>query len=197
MPKQVNNGVNTPRLLAKYREDIAPKLADEFGIKNPMAVPKLVKVVVSVGLGEVLNNRNATQAVQKDLALITGQKPGTRLAKKSISNFGLRKGQPIGQMVTLRHNRMWYFLDRLINIALPRVRDFRGLSTKSFDGQGNFSLGLRDQVIFPEIDYNEIDKLRGFQTTIVTSTADDHRSLRLLELLGAPFANRIGNEAKN
>ena len=150
-------------------------------------VPKVVKTVVNIGLGEALDSSNVVQIVSRDLQLITGQKPIERKAKKSIANFKLREGQVIGLSVTLRGDRMWFFLDRLLNIALPRVRDFRGVSKKSFDGNGNYSLGLQEQVIFPEIDYNEIDKLRGMQINIVTSSDSDVESRKLRELLGMPF----------
>ena len=159
----------------------------EFKFKNNLMVPKVVKTVVNIGLGEALDSSNVVQIVSRDLQLITGQKPIERKAKKSIANFKLREGQVIGLSVTLRGDRMWFFLDRLLNIALPRVRDFRGVSKKSFDGNGNYSLGLQEQVIFPEIDYNEIDKLRGMQINIVTSSDSDVESRKLLELLGMPF----------
>ena len=150
-------------------------------------VPKVVKTVVNIGLGEALDSSNVVQIVSRDLQLITGQKPIERKAKKSIANFKLREGQVIGLSVTLRGDRMWFFLDNLLNMALPRVRDFRGVSKKSFDGNGNYSLGLQEQVIFPQIDYNEIDKLRGMQINIVTSSDSDAESRKLLELLGMPF----------
>ena len=150
-------------------------------------VPKVVKTVVNIGLGEALDSSNVVQIVSRDLQLITGQKPIERKAKKSIANFKLREGQVIGLSVTLRGDRMWFFLDNLLNMALPRVRDFRGVSKKSFDGNGNYSLGLQEQVIFPQIDYNEIDKLRGMQINIVTSSDSDTESRKLLELLGMPF----------
>ena len=149
--------------------------------------PKVVKTVVNIGLGEALDSSNVVQIVSRDLQLITGQKPIERKAKKSIANFKLREGQVIGLSVTLRGDRMWFFLDNLLNMALPRVRDFRGVSKKSFDGNGNYSLGLQEQVIFPQIDYNEIDKLRGMQINIVTSSDSDTESRKLLELLGMPF----------
>ena len=162
-------------------------MVKEFKFKNNLMVPKVVKTVVNIGLGEALDSSNVVQIVSRDLQLITGQKPIERKAKKSIANFKLREGQVIGLSVTLRGDRMWFFLDRLLNIALPRVRDFRGVSKKSFDGNGNYSLGLQEQVIFPEIDYNEIDKLRGMQINIVTSSDSDAESRKLLELLGMPF----------
>ena len=176
-----------PRLKDKYKNEIVPEMVKEFKFKNNLMVPKVLKTVVNIGLGEALDSSNVVQIVSRDLQLITGQKPIERKAKKSIANFKLREGQVIGLSVTLRGDRMWFFLDRLLNIALPRVRDFRGVSKKSFDGNGNYSLGLQEQVIFPEIDYNEIDKLRGMQINIVTSSDSDVESRKLLELLGMPF----------
>ena len=176
-----------PRLKDKFKDEIVPEMVKEFKFKNNLMVPKGVKTVVNIGLGEALDSSNVVQIVSRDLQLITGQKPIERKAKKSIANFKLREGQVIGLSVTLRGDRMWFFLDRLLNIALPRVRDFRGVSKKSFDGNGNYSLGLQEQVIFPEIDYNEIDKLRGMQINIVTSSDSDVESRKLLELLGMPF----------
>ena len=176
-----------PRLKDKFKNEIVPEMVKEFKFKNNLMVPKVVKTVVNIGLGEALDSSNVVQIVSRDLQLITGQKPIERKAKKSIANFKLREGQVIGLSVTLRGDRMWFFLDRLLNIALPRVRDFRGVSKKSFDGNGNYSLGLQEQVIFPEIDYNEIDKLRGVQINIVTSSDSDAESRKLLELLGMPF----------
>ena len=176
-----------PRLKDKFKNEIVPVMVKEFKFKNNLMVPKVVKTVVNIGLGEALDSSNVVQIVSRDLQLITGQKPIERKAKKSIANFKLREGQVIGLSVTLRGDRMWFFLDRLLNIALPRVRDFRGVSKKSFDGNGNYSLGLQEQVIFPEIDYNEIDKLRGMQINIVTSSDSDAESRKLLELLGMPF----------
>jgi len=176
-----------PRLKDKFKNEIVPEMVKEFKFKNNLMVPKVVKTVVNIGLGEALDSSNVVQIVSRDLQLITGQKPIERKAKKSIANFKLREGQVIGLSVTLRGDRMWFFLDRLLNIALPRVRDFRGVSKKSFDGNGNYSLGLQEQVIFPEIDYNEIDKLRGMQINIVTSSDSDTESRKLLELLGMPF----------
>ena len=167
--------------------EIVPEMVKEFKFKNNLMVPKVVKTVVNIGLGEALDSSNVVQIVSRDLQLITGQKPIERKAKKSIANFKLREGQVIGLSVTLRGDRMWFFLDNLLNMALPRVRDFRGVSKKSFDGNGNYSLGLQEQVIFPQIDYNEIDKLRGMQINIVTSSDSDTESRKLLELLGMPF----------
>ena len=178
-----------PRLKSKYTEEIIPAMMTEFDFENKLRVPRVSKVVVNVGLGEALVSSNVVQTVARDLQLITGQKPIERKAKKSIANFKLREGQVIGLSVTLRSNNMWFFLDKLFNVALPRVRDFRGVSSKSFDGNGNYSLRLQEQVIFPEIDYNEIDKLRGMQINIVTTSNSDEETKKLLELLGMPFGN--------
>ena len=178
-----------PRLKSKYIEEIIPAMMTEFSFENKLRVPRVSKVVVNVGLGEALVSSNVVQTVARDLQLITGQKPIERKAKKSIANFKLREGQVIGLSVTLRANNMWFFLDKLFNVSLPRVRDFRGVSSKSFDGNGNYSLGLQEQVIFPEIDYNEIDKLRGMQINIVTNSNSDEETKKLLELLGMPFGN--------
>jgi len=176
-----------PRLKSKYSDEIIPEMMKEFNFTNRLRVPRVSKVIVNVGLGEALTTSNVIQVVARDLQLITGQKPIERKAKKSIANFKLREGQIIGLSVTLRSSNMWFFLDKLFNISLPRVRDFRGVSGKSFDGNGNYSLGLQEQVIFPEIDYNEIDKLRGMQINIVTTSDNDNETKRLLELLGMPF----------
>ena len=178
-----------PRLKSKYIEEIIPAMMTEFSFENKLRVPRVSKVVVNVGLGEALVSSNVVQTVARDLQLITGQKPIERKAKKSIANFKLREGQVIGLSVTLRSNNMWFFLDKLFNVSLPRVRDFRGVSSKSFDGNGNYSLGLQEQVIFPEIDYNEFDKLRGMQINIVTTSNSDEETKKLLELLGMPFGN--------
>ena len=178
-----------PRLKSKYIEEIIPAMMTEFSFENKLRVPRVSKVVVNVGLGEALVSSNVVQTVARDLQLITGQKPIERKAIKSIANFNLREGQVIGLSVTLRSNNMWFFLDKLFNVSLPRVRDFRGVSSKSFDGNGNYSLGLQEQVIFPEIDYNEIDKLRGMQINIVTTSNSDEETKKLLELLGMPFGN--------
>jgi len=177
-----------PRLLERYLSEIAPSLQQEFGYKNPMEIPKLSKVVLNVGLGEALVNANALDAVTRQLAIISGQKAVTTKAKKSIAGFKLREGSTIGAMVTLRSHRMYEFVDRMINAALPRIRDFRGMSRTAFDGRGSYSMGIREQVIFPEIDYNQIDKIRGFQVTLVTTAKTDQEAFRLLELLGMPFA---------
>ena len=181
---------SAPRLLEVYRRDVVPALQREFGLPNVMQVPRITKVMLNIGLGEAISSGSALQAATNDLAKVCGQKPHVRRAKKSISNFNLREGQVVGVSATLHSDKMWFFLDRLINIALTRVRDFRGIPPNSFDGQGNYTLGITEQVIFPEIDYNEIDKLRGLQVTVVTSTSSDEQALRLCELLGFPFAKR-------
>ncbi len=177
-----------PRMLERYRQEVAPAMVRDFSYANVMEIPRVTKVVVNVGLGESLLNPRALEAAMGDLTAIVGQRPVTTKARKSIAGFKLRKDMTIGAMVTLRGRRMWEFLDRLINVALPRIRDFRGISRHSFDGRGNFSLGLREQVIFPEIDYNSVDRLRGLQIAIVTTAKTDEESLRLLEHLGMPFS---------
>ena len=176
-----------PRLKDKYREEIVPVLMREFGYRNIMEAPRLVKVVVNIGLGEALQNAKALDAASEDLAIITGQKPIITRAKRSIAGFKLRAGNPIGVKVTLRGNRMYDFLDRVMNVALPRQRDVRGVSPDSFDGRGNYTLGIREQLVFPEIDYNKIDKVRGMEITIVTTAKTDEEARRLLQLLGMPF----------
>jgi len=178
------------RLKERYQKDVVPALQKEFGYKNVMAVPRIEKVVVNMGLGEATSNAKIVDTGADELARITGQKSATRRAKKSIAQFKVRKGQSIGTMVTLRGNHMWEFLDRLLNIALPRVRDFRGVSANSFDGRGNFTLGIRDQLVFPEIEYDKIDKMRGMEITIVTSARDDEQARALLQLLGMPFSKK-------
>ena len=175
------------RLRERFQTEILPSLQRELGFANPMQVPRLEKVVVNIGMGEAIANGRALDAASADLAAITGQKPLVRKAKRSIAQFRLRDGMSIGLKVTLRGERMYEFLDRLMNAALPRIRDFRGVPSKSFDGRGNYSLGLREQLVFPEIDYDKIDKLRGLEITIVTSARTDQESRRLLELLGMPF----------
>ena len=177
----------TTRLKEKFSREIAPALAKELGLTNPMAVPRLHKIVVNMGVGEATQNSKILDPLANDLGNITGQKPVITKAKKSIAAFKVRAGMPIGAMVTLRGDRMYEFIDRLINIALPRVRDFRGVSTKSFDGRGNYTLGLRDQLIFPEIDYAKVDKLKGMNVTIVTTARDDNQARALLKHLGMPF----------
>ncbi len=176
-----------PRLKVTYREDVTSALTTEFGYANPMQIPKPTKVVLNIGIGESLDNRNALDAALGDLTIIAGQKPIIQRAKKSISNFKLREGMQVGLSVTLRGQRMWDFLDRLINLTLPRVRDFHGISRRSFDGRGNYSIGFQEQIVFPEIDYNAIDRLRGLQVTIVTTANTDEEGRRMLELLGMPF----------
>ncbi len=177
----------TLRLKEKYYKEVVPALMKELGLKNVMEVPRIEKVVLNIGVGEGKDNAKALEAAARDLAIISGQKPVIRRARKSIAGFRLRKGQPIGVKVTLRGDRMWAFLDRLINIALPRVRDFRGVSPHAFDGRGNYSLGFREQLVFPEIDYDKIDKVRGLQVTIVTTAETDEEAYKLLEKLGMPF----------
>src|SRR5215813_6680489 len=175
------------RLKEKYLKEIAPALRKEFGYKNPMSVPKLEKVVINVGLGEAIQNAKVIEVAVSDLATISGQKPVVTKAKKSIAAFKLREGMSIGAVVTLRGDRMYEFLDRFMNIALPRVRDFRGVSPKSFDGRGNYTIGLRDQLIFPEIDFGKIDKARGMNVCIVTTAKTDEEARSLLRHLGMPF----------
>ncbi|MCE2458294.1 MAG: 50S ribosomal protein L5 [Dehalococcoidia bacterium] len=177
-----------PRLLQMLRNDVGPQMIQDFGYTSTMQVPKLDKIVLNIGMGEALTNARAMEAATGDLTAISGQKPLVTRAKRSIAQFKIRDGMPIGLTVTLRGSRMWEFYDRLVNSALPRIRDFQGVSRNSFDGRGNYSLGLRDQVIFPEIDYNAIDRLRGLQIVIVTTAPNDQEGLRLLELLGMPFA---------
>ncbi|HEV7239947.1 MAG TPA: 50S ribosomal protein L5 [Thermoanaerobaculia bacterium] len=176
-----------PRLKELYQKEVRRKLQDEFEIKNPMAVPKVEKVVLNMGMGEAISNAKILDAAVDELATITGQKPVVTKAKKSIASFKLREGQSIGTMVTLRGEKMYEFLDRLINIALPRVRDFRGLPTKSFDGRGNYTLGIRDHLIFPEIDPVKVDKSKGMNITIVTTAKTDEQARVLLRELGMPF----------
>ena len=175
------------RLRDKYKTEIKGALQKELGLENTMAVPRLEKIVVNMGLGEATQNVKMMDPLVQDLALITGQKPVTTKAKKSIAAFKVREGMPIGAMVTLRGDKMYEFLDRLISVALPRVRDFRGVSSKSFDGRGNYTLGLRDQLIFPEIDYAKVDKVKGMNVTIVTSAKDDNGARTLLKYFGMPF----------
>jgi len=177
-----------PRLLERYRGEMVPQLMKEFNYSNTMQVPRLVKIVLNIGLGEALTNQNAMESARKDLMAITGQRPVITKARKSIANFKLRAGQSIGQMVTLRGYRMYEFFDRLVNAALPRIRDFRGLSQESFDQGANYSFGLRELIMFPEIDYNTVDKMRGFQMTFVTTARSKDESRRLLQLLGMPFS---------
>ena len=175
------------RLKEKYQKEVIPALQKEFGYKNVMAVPKVHKVVVNMGLGEATSNAKIVDTGADELARITGQKPVVRRAKKSIAAFKVRKGMPIGTMVTLRGERMWEFLDRLMTIALPRVRDFKGVSPRGFDGRGNYTLGLRDQLLFPEIDYMKVDKARGMNVSVVTTAKTDEEARKLLQFLGMPF----------
>jgi len=175
------------RLQERYVREVAPALTREFGYRNPMSVPRVVKVVINMGLGEAIQNAKILDAAVSDLATLTGQKPVVTKAKKSIAAFKLREGMNIGTMVTLRGDRMYEFLDRFMNIALPRVRDFRGVSAKSFDGRGNYTIGLRDQLIFPEIDFGKVDKVRGMNVCIVTTAKTDEEARALLRQLGMPF----------
>ncbi len=175
------------RLREKYQKDVVPALKKEFGYKNVMAIPKVTKVVINMGLGEATSNAKIIDTAADELGKITGQKAAVRRASKSIAQFKVRQGQPIGVMVTLRGERMYEFLDRLITIALPRVRDFKGISSKGFDGRGNYTLGLRDQIIFPEIDYMKVDKARGMNVSVVTTAKTDEEARKLLQLIGLPF----------
>jgi len=175
------------RLKDRYDEEIAPALTQRFGIENPMRIPRLEKIVVNMGVGEASQNSRALDGAMEDLAKITGQKAQMRRARKSIAGFKIREGMPVGARVTLRGERMWEFLDRLVSVALPRVRDFRGVSPNSFDGHGNYALGLREQLIFPEISYDAIDASRGLDVAVVTTTESDEEARELLRLLGMPF----------
>lgn len=179
----------TPRLKERYREEVLPALMKEFGYDNVMRAPRPQKMTVNIGLGEAVSEAKALDSASGDVAVITGQKPVITRAKRSIANFKLREGMPIGVMTTVRGDRMWEFLDRLLNAALPRIRDFQGVSPNSFDGRGNFSLGIREQLIFPEIDYDKVERIRGLQVTIATTATTDEEGKRLLELLGMPFAS--------
>jgi len=180
----------TPRLLERYRSEVIPAMVKTFNYDNVMRVPRITKVVLNIGMGEALQNAKALDAAANDLAIISGQKPVITKAKRSIAAFKLREGNPIGVTVTLRGARMWSFLDRLMNIALPRQRDFRGVSPDAFDGRGNYSLGLREQLVWPEIQYDKIDKVRGMAVTIVTTARTDEEGRQLLHLLGMPFRQR-------
>ena len=175
------------RLKDRYNEEIAPALKERFGIENPMRIPRLEKIVVNMGVGEASQNSRALDGAMEDLATITGQKAQIRRARKSIASFKIREGMPVGARATLRGERMWEFLDRLVSVALPRVRDFRGISPNSFDGHGNYALGLREQLIFPEISYDAIDTTRGLDVAVVTTTESDEEARELLRLLGMPF----------
>jgi large subunit ribosomal protein L5 len=176
------------RLKEKYIKDIMPQMMKKFGYKNVMQVPKVDKVVINMGLGEAIQNVKVLEAAEKELAAITGQKPVITKARKAIANFKLREGMPIGCKVTLRHERMYEFLDRLLNLALPRIRDFKGVSGKAFDGRGNYALGIREQIIFPEIDYDKIDKIKGMNIVIATTAKNDEEAKALLQLMGMPFS---------
>ena len=181
----------TPRMRDLYREEIVPTMMREFGFTNPMQVPRIQKIVVNIGLGEALTNGRAMENATGDLTAITGQKPIITRARKSIAGFKIREGNPIGTCVTLRGARMYHFLERFINMSLPRIRDFRGIPRRGFDGRGNFSIGIREQIIFPEIDYNSIDRIRGLQVTITTTAPDDAVATRMLELYGMPFVREV------
>src|SRR5438309_6144013 len=183
-----------PRLRQRYERDVVPALVRDFNYQNPMQVPRLAKVTVNIGVGEAIANAKALDAAVRDVGIITGQKPIVKKARKSIAQFKLREGQNVGVTVTLRGERMWEFLDRLMNAALPRTRDFRGVPARSFDGLGNFTLGLREQLIFPEISYDQVDKARGLEISIVTTARTDQEARRMLELLGMPF-QREGDAA--
>ena len=188
-PRRGHHAGEWAGLRLRYRDEVIPALQKEFNYTNPMQVPRLTKIVVNIGLGETLTNAKALDAAVGDLAQITGQKPIVTRARRSIAQFRLRTGNPIGAKVTLRGQHMWDFLERLTRLALPRIRDFRGVPSKSFDGRGNYSLGLREQLAFPEIDYDKIDRLRGLEVSIVTTAETDEESKRLLQLLGMPFAS--------
>lgn len=187
----MSDGRETPRLKARYQDEVKSQLQADLGLGNPMQVPKLAKIVVNTGVGDAVQDAKAIDSVVEDLALITGQRPTVTEARKSVAGFRLRKGMPIGAKVTLRDDRMWEFFDRLLSVALPRVRDFRGLSPKSFDGQGNYTFGVTEQLIFPEIDYDQIDRVRGMDITIVTTADNDEHARALLEALGFPFAGSV------
>ena len=181
---------NTPNLKKLYQDEVAPALMQKFGYKSTMQIPRLEKIVLNVGCSEARENAKVLDAVVSDLTAITGQKAVVTKAKKSVANFKLREGMPIGAKVTLRGNKMWEFLDRLFNVALPRVRDFRGISADSFDGRGNYALGVKEQLIFPEIEYDKIDKIRGMDIVVCTTAQTDEEARALLKLVGAPFATR-------
>ncbi len=181
---------NTPNLKKLYQDEVAPALMQKFGYKSTMQIPRLEKIVVNVGCSEARENAKVLDAVVSDLTTITGQKAVVTKAKKSVANFKLREGMPIGAKVTLRGNKMWEFLDRLFNVALPRVRDFQGINPNSFDGRGNYALGIKEQLIFPEIEYDKIDKIRGMDIVVCTTAKTDEEARELLKLVGAPFAGR-------
>ena len=180
-----------PRLKAHYTTTVQPKLREEFGFTNPHQVPKLVKIVLNVGMGEAASDQKLLESVLEELGIISGQKANVNRAKKSIANFKLREGMPVGASVTLRGDRMWFFLDRLISTAVPRIRDFRGLPSKSFDGRGNYTMGIREQIIFPEIDFDSVKKIHGMDLTFVTSTDKDDEGFALLRELGMPFRGQV------
>lgn len=180
-----------PRLKTHYHNHVKPRLQEQFGYVNPHQIPGLEKIVVNVGVGEASKDQKLLDSVVEELATITGQRPVVNRAKKSISNFSLREGMPVGASVTLRQDRMWYFLDRLISTAIPRVRDFRGLNTRSFDGRGNYTIGIREQIIFPEIDYDRVNRIHGMDITVVTSTDKDDEAFALLRELGFPFRGEV------
>jgi large subunit ribosomal protein L5 len=182
-----NGAGEQPRLQKYYQDQVRSKLQQQFGFKSVMQTPRLEKVVLNVGIGEAAKNAKLLDSVAEELGLITGQKPTVRRAKKAISNFGLRQGMPIGVSVTLRRDRMWEFVDRFINVAVPRIRDFRGLPTRSFDGRGNYTLGIKEQLIFPEIDYDKVQKIHGMDITFVTTAVNDEEGMSLLRELGMPF----------
>ena len=185
----------TPRLLERYRSDVHSKLMDEFAYRNPFQVPTLSKIVVNVGVGEAAANPKLLEKAAEELAVITGQKPIIRRARKSVANFKLRAGQSIGCMVTLRGYRMWEFLDRLTSVALPRVRDFKGTSPKAFDGRGNYTLGIREQIIFPEVDYDKVERITGMNVTVCTTAKTDGEAKALLAHLGIPFRRQLGQSS--
>ncbi len=187
---KIKSSAREPRLKTQYREEVMPKLQQEFGIENPMAVPRLEKIVLNVGLGEATQNIKLLDDAVDELAQIAGQQPTITRARKSIAAFKVREGMPIGCRVTLRGDRMWFFLDRLIATALPRVRDFRGVPNSGFDGRGNYTLGVRDHLIFPDLDYHRVDRSKGMNVTIVTSADNDEQAFYLLSELGMPFARR-------
>ena len=193
--KRPARGGERPRLLLRYRDEMIAQMNQEFTYSNIMETPQVQKVVINVGLGEALTNARAMEATLHDIGMITGQRPVTTKVRRSVATLKRREGQAIGVMATLRGDRMYIFLDKLFNTALPRIRDFRGVSRTAFDGRGNYSLGIREQIVFPEIDYNQIDKLRGFQVNIITSAKTDQEALRLLELMGMPFTRVQEREA--
>ena len=190
-PPAEDEEVPAPRLRDLYRNEIVPNMMRDFGFTNPMQVPRIQKIVLNIGLGEALTNSRAMESATRDLTTITGQKPIITRARKSIAGFKIREGNPIGTCVTLRGARMYHFLDRFINMSLPRIRDFRGIARRGFDGRGNFTMGIQEQIIFPEIDYNQIDRIRGLQVTIATTARDDALATRLLEGYGMSFVREV------